>query len=95
MKIDPNLKKEIKRIFFQKIKEERKEKVTIITPYPINDQEKEMFYQYLPWLRNKILVNEVNPDLIGGFIIRIGSDIFDGSILGKINNLLKKIDQSI
>lgn len=38
-----------------------------------------------------ILDNEVNPDLIGGFIITIGDKQIDTSILGKLNKLEKHL----
>lgn len=38
-----------------------------------------------------ILENEVNPDLIGGFIITIGDKQIDTSILGKLNKLEKHL----
>lgn len=36
-----------------------------------------------------VLDNQVNPDLIGGFIITIGDKQIDSSILGKLNRLEK------
>lgn len=38
-----------------------------------------------------ILDNQVNPDLIGGFIITIGDKQIDTSILGKLNKLEKHL----
>lgn len=39
---------------------------------------------------NKILVN-INPQILGGFKLRIGDEIWDESILGKINQVKEAI----
>jgi F-type H+-transporting ATPase subunit delta len=38
-----------------------------------------------------VLDNQVNPDLIGGFIITIGDKQIDASVLGKLNKLEKHL----
>ncbi len=44
---------------------------------------------------NKITIkNKVNPDLIGGFIIRIGDKQYDSSISGKLNLLKREFDDN-
>lgn len=93
MKINPQLKKEIKKIFWQRLEEEKKEKVVITTPYPLKGEEFQIFFRYLPWLRNKKIENQVNPNLIGGFILKIGSNVFDGSILGRLNQIISQFNQ--
>ncbi|MFT7614254.1 MAG: F-type H+-transporting ATPase subunit delta [Parvicellaceae bacterium] len=37
------------------------------------------------------LVETINPDLIGGFVVRIGDKMIDASILKKINDLKKEL----
>lgn len=44
---------------------------------------------------NKItLTNQVNPELIGGFIIRIGDKQYDSSISGKLNLLKREFEDN-
>lgn len=90
MKIEPNLKKEIKKYFLEKIRTKKK-KAIIITPYPLKKEEKEIFYRFLPWLREMELENTIDKELIGGFVLKINSMVFDGSITGRINNLINQI----
>lgn len=93
MKINPELKKELKKYFFRKIEEEKREKVVIITPFPIREEEYEIFFRHLPWLRKKRIENQVDRELIGGFILKIGSNIFDASILGRLNQIISQFNQ--
>ncbi|PIV18562.1 MAG: F0F1 ATP synthase subunit delta, partial [Flavobacteriales bacterium CG03_land_8_20_14_0_80_35_15] len=44
---------------------------------------------------NEITIkNKVNPDLIGGFIIRIGDKQYDSSIAGKLNLLKREFEDN-
>nr|YP_010170955.1 ATP synthase CF1 subunit delta [Chondria tumulosa]QSD57096.1 ATP synthase CF1 subunit delta [Chondria tumulosa] len=56
----------------------------------LNDLQQETLVQQIKLLTKtnevKLLVNK-NPDLIGGFIIKIGSKIIDASLLGKLNRI--------
>lgn len=38
--------------------------------------------------------NEIQPDLIGGLKIRVGNQIFDGSIKGKLENLKRQLTET-
>ena len=48
--------------------------------------EKEMNYEV-------ILKNTVNPDILGGLVLKIGDKIIDGSIQNKLDTLSKKIEK--
>ncbi len=37
------------------------------------------------------LVEEVNPDIIGGFILNVGDRRIDGSVVGKLNRIKRKL----
>jgi F-type H+-transporting ATPase subunit delta len=41
--------------------------------------------------KNVILETEVNPELIGGVITRVGSVVYDGSVRNQLNNLRESI----
>lgn len=63
----------------------------LITPYPLSKEEENLFYKYLPWLKDYQIINKIDPNLVGGFIIKIGSQVLDLSLLGKIKNLTKNL----
>ena len=44
--------------------------------------------------KNVTLENNVDPTIIGGFILRVGDKQFDASILGKMNNLRREFENS-
>jgi F-type H+-transporting ATPase subunit delta len=43
--------------------------------------------------RNLRMKNEIQPDLIGGLKIRVGNQIFDGSIKGRLEKLKRKLTE--
>lgn len=42
-----------------------------------------------------LLISKVNPDLIGGFILRVGDKQFDASISSQLNKLKKDFSQKV
>lgn len=64
-------------------------KVTVQSAKPLADREQQQIRsslesQYEPGL---IFDFSVNPELIGGLKIRVGDDVFDGSVRGRLNRL--------
>ncbi len=102
MDSNQNLKKELenglslllkkKEIQEEEIKKVRK--VTIITPYPLKESEKQLFHERFPYLKNAVIENKIDKSLIGGFIIKIGSEILNASIKGTITHLVNKLYES-
>ena len=41
------------------------------------------------------LENIVDPNIIGGFILKVGDKQFDASILGKMNNLRREFEDNL
>lgn len=89
MKIDQKFKNQLKRYLVRKIKE-RKKKATLIVPYPIDNNQMALFYHQFPSLKRAEVEVKVNKAIIGGFILKLGSTVFDASILGKINRLANR-----
>lgn len=86
MKIDPNIKEDLKRYLEQKIKEEKKQ-VTIISAYKLSDKEINALYNNFPFLRNSNPKFKIDMNLIAGVIIKIGTKIIDLSINSQLHNL--------
>lgn len=91
MKIDPSQRARLKDFLVKKIKEEEKGKIIIRTPYKLTDTDLDFFHRQLPYLKDYRIENQINPDLIGGFVIIQGSKIVDASVLAEINNLKNRV----
>lgn len=64
--------------------------VTIYTVVPLNSEQKQALQSKLEILTNSKVVEltiETKPELIGGFIVQIGSKIIDMSIYGQLNQI--------
>ncbi len=94
MRIDQTLKKKLRDLLINKIQEEQRQTVIIQTPYPLSPEDHELFYKKFPVLKQFQVQTQVNPELIGGFIIRHGSKIIDASVATEITNLSTKLLQN-
>lgn len=65
-------------------------KAMIFTPYKLTEEQMKIFYQIFPHLEKTVVENIIDKDLLGGFVIKYRTSIFDASINGKINNLVEE-----
>lgn len=91
MKIDRKLKSRLKTYLLKKIKEENMGLVSVETPYKMNSSEEKLFMDYFPEFKKQNCQFLVNPDLIGGFVVRHGSHIIDASVSTKLDDLVAKL----
>lgn len=92
MVIDQDLKLELKKYLDEEIKKDKRQEVVILTPYKLADSEMQQFYRYFPNLLKGVSVkNIIDKDILGGFIIRVKTTVFDASVKGKINRLAAEI----
>ena len=64
--------------------------VTIYTAIPLNEEQKQSLKTKLESITNSKaiqLVIDIKPDLIGGFVVKIGSKVIDMSIYGQLNQI--------
>jgi len=68
----------------------------VTTAIPLNDTDKERISHQLDAIvGKKVSVNlQVDPDILGGFIARIGDSLLDGSIRNKLNELKKNLAET-
>jgi F-type H+-transporting ATPase subunit delta len=68
----------------------------VTTAIPLNDTDKERLSHQLDTIvGKKVSVNlQVDPDILGGFIARIGDSLLDGSIRNKLNELKKSLAET-
>jgi len=63
--------------------------VIVRTAEPLSDKDREQVTKQLETaLQGQVILHEeVNPDLIGGIVIRIGDKVFDGSVANQLERL--------
>ncbi|OGK57272.1 hypothetical protein A3J15_02165 [Candidatus Roizmanbacteria bacterium RIFCSPLOWO2_02_FULL_38_10] len=88
MKIDQNLRENLKNLIIKRIKEDSENSAIIETPYKLSVDELSDFKNKFPFLQKCRIENLVTDKLIGGYVIRHGSEIIDGSLATRINNII-------
>ncbi|QQG43842.1 MAG: F0F1 ATP synthase subunit delta [Candidatus Roizmanbacteria bacterium] len=68
-----------------------KDKVTIMSPYKLGDNEMQKIKDLLPVIKNFDIVNVVDENIYSGLIIKIGTKMIDLTLNSALQNLRKKI----
>lgn len=73
--------------------EEGVEDAEVITAIPLDNEDKLMIAQRLTEMFGKpiVLKPKVDPSIIGGLIIKVGDELIDGSIRGKLEALKREL----
>ena len=80
---------------YREIKGERRAIVTTAVPLS-GDLEKKILETVTRATGNQVsLENRVDPDIIGGFVLRIGDTRYDASIASKLNGLKREFTKSL
>jgi F-type H+-transporting ATPase subunit delta len=85
---------EIKEIFDDQVRAERGIVVAdVTTAEPLNDAERDLVRQKIEDLTGKKveLLLRIDPEIIGGIIIRIGDQVIDGSVRNKLEKLRSRL----
>lgn len=86
MKIDPNIKEDLKKYLKEREKKQAK-KILITSAYPLSRDEKNSLFRKIPSIEKAELEEIVDPTIVAGFIIRQDSKVLDYSLLGMIKQL--------
>jgi F-type H+-transporting ATPase subunit delta len=72
-------------------------RLLVTTPVPLDDQQRQQIADAVgATLGKSVKIDErVDPKLLGGLLLRIGDQVYDGSILGKINGLRTSVSSGI
>lgn len=89
MKIDPSVKEELKKFIENEAGQSKK--VTIITPYVLSAAELAEIKQKFLEFKAAEMNQELDKDLLGGFIIKFGSKMINLSIQGELQKLQQRI----
>lgn len=90
MKINPQLQSVLNKHFSKELSHLR-ERVVIITSYKPEESELEAIVDKFPELKGKVVENVVEPEIMGGFIIKFGSKLIDLSILTQLQSVKQKL----
>jgi len=90
MKIDPQLKEELKKYIIER-EYKLKRKVTITSAYALTEKEMDILKTNLPVLKEAVVDNLIDRDLVAGVVIRFGTKMIDLSLKGELQSLLKLI----
>lgn len=93
MKINPQLKEELKARLSSQVAKE-KEKVFIFSTYQLSPDEMTRLISTLPDLKDRPYTNVVEKSLLGGVIIQYGSKIIDLSIRHLLQTFQKTIHET-
>lgn len=68
----------------------------VITPQPLTKAgEKELIAVFQQMIgKTLVITNRVDPDILGGAIVRIGDRLYDGSLSSKLKRFRKQLDVS-
>lgn len=69
---------------------------TVTTAVPLTDEEKQQLAKQFGEALNKTLRmnTQVDADVVGGVLLRIGNRVYDGSIAGKLSRFKQRLTQS-
>jgi F-type H+-transporting ATPase subunit delta len=69
------------------------EDAEVITAIPLDDENRLMLTQRITDIFGKpiVLKSKVDPSIIGGIIIKVGDELIDGSVRGKLEALKKEV----
>lgn len=90
MKIKPRLKEDLKKFLLLKLGEEAKV-VTLISSHELTNEQIEEIKETFPRIKNKQIKQEINENLMAGFILKEGSKITDLSLKSNLNKIKKNI----
>ncbi|MDA1061396.1 MAG: ATP synthase F1 subunit delta [Chloroflexi bacterium] len=83
--------------YFRELLDDRRDvaRATVRTAVPIDDERRQWFREQLAQLtgRSVELETEVDPDIIGGAVIRMGDRLIDGSTRTRLRGLRQRLEQ--
>ncbi len=90
MKINPQLQSVLDKHFGKELSS-LSDRVTVISSYKMDREDLKSVLGRFPELEGKEAENVVDPDLLGGFVIRFGSKLIDLSLMTQLQSLQQKL----
>jgi len=79
------------------MEEQQEAEAVVYSVTPLSEEQQETISTLIAKKVGKTklrMKNEIQPELIGGLKIRVGNQIFDGSVKGKLENLKRKLTEA-
>ena len=86
MKINSQVKEELKKYLQTKLDDDKKN-VEIVSPYPFGSEDIEMVKKEFPDIAHMEMHVTVDPSILAGIIIKIGTKMIDLSLRGELQSL--------
>jgi len=93
MRLDPHVKERLKKTFTEELVAQ-KEIVTLYSTYSLSESEMKSICSRFPQYATSKIENKVDPTLLGGVVIKCGSQIIDLSIRNALHLLKKQLYES-
>lgn len=91
MKIDTKDKSTLKKYLKKRLAEMKRTQGVIVTPYKLDESSRDAILSTYPSLKDMEIENRIDPSLLGGFVLTIGSEIIDASLAGRLDQLLSNL----
>lgn len=79
------------------MQEQKEAEAVVYSVTPLSEEQQETISKLIAEKVGKLnlrMQNVIQPDLIGGLKIRVGNQIFDGSIKGKLENIKRQLTEA-
>lgn len=90
MRINLTIKENLKKYLDELLKND-KERITLVSAYPLKNEELFTLYQYVPRLKDAQIDFSIDKNIIAGVVIKIGSKVIDLSLNGQLRKLRNHI----
>ncbi len=86
MILDSGVKEQIKELVLKKSSEIEK-RIIVVTAYKLGSEELVELKKYLSKTARATIQNKIDPEILGGFVIKYGSKMIDLSLRGRLQQL--------
>jgi len=94
MYIDPKLKEDLKQYLLERLEHpdvQQKPKITIYAPYELETEDMDELKEKIKLLDKAEIKTVVDPSILGGFVIRFGSQVIDVTVNAQLQTLAQTL----
>ncbi len=74
-----------------------KMRVSVTSAHPLSDEQRGRIRECLQssYEKEPVLIEKVDPELLGGIVLQIGDEVLDGSVVGKLDSIRQSVSRSV
>lgn len=74
-----------------------KMRITVTSAQPLSDDQRHRICEQLrvSYQKDPVLIEKVDPQLLGGIVLQIGDKVLDGSVNGKLDSIRQSVSRSV